>query len=239
MEEREVMQDILIGAGSLLQEIVGLIQRVEEIRKKYLRTEGRYTKPWHGVQPIRRKLLIIFAALLLQELLDRPISLIVQNLYYFFGFSVNFSIMSGWIVRVFIVVLVVVLAQCCANKKIIAQNQKEADLMEYNKQRNIQIQKEETAVRKRLEDLKYKYFTEYAAYIPPDYRYDAGAVRFFASAFTNGRADTLKEAVNLYETDQYRKRMEQEQKRHNLANEFIEFDKAIALADIANNLRYY
>lgn len=225
MESREAMQNMLIEASSLLKKFANLKRREAEIQKRFLPTEGKYAKPWHGIQPIGKKLLVIAAVLLILGALYNPI---LQILYFVFGFSERLSTILFWIIALAVAALILVVVQECANKMIISKNQQIANQIEGNKQSNIQVQKELMQVKEHIDAVAYKYLAECADYIPPAYRYDANAVGYFASAFANGRADSLKEAINLYETDQHRKRLEEkydkiykEQKRHNDTSEFI------------------
>ena len=45
------------------------------------------------------------------------------------------------------------------------------------------------------------------SWLPPDYR-DSSSINAIASYLQNGRADSLKEAINLLETEQHNERME-------------------------------
>lgn len=48
--------------------------------------------------------------------------------------------------------------------------------------------------------------SEVACFIPPNYRY-SDALDFFVEAYANSKVDNLKEAVNLYDTNEYRQNM--------------------------------
>lgn len=48
--------------------------------------------------------------------------------------------------------------------------------------------------------------SEVSCYIPPDYRYSK-ALDFFVNAYSNSKVDNLKEAVNLFDTNEYRENM--------------------------------
>lgn len=48
--------------------------------------------------------------------------------------------------------------------------------------------------------------SEVACFIPPSYRYSQ-ALDFFVDAYANSKIDNLKEAVNLYDTNEYRQNM--------------------------------
>ncbi|MBR5420880.1 MAG: hypothetical protein IK115_07020 [Lachnospiraceae bacterium] len=63
------------------------------------------------------------------------------------------------------------------------------------------------AAEKRLQDLKTGTNWSAFAYIPPKYR-DLHAIQFIASALENMRATTMQEAVNLFENELHKMRME-------------------------------
>lgn len=67
--------------------------------------------------------------------------------------------------------------------------------------------------------------SEVACFIPPNYRY-SDALDFFVDSYTNSKVDNLKEAVNLYDTNEYRQNMLDYQA------EMVEWTKAIAFAEL-------
>lgn len=67
--------------------------------------------------------------------------------------------------------------------------------------------------------------SEVACFIPPNYRY-SDALDFFVEAYANSKVDNLKEAVNLYDTNEYRQNMLDYQA------EMVEWTKAIAFAEL-------
>lgn len=67
--------------------------------------------------------------------------------------------------------------------------------------------------------------SEVACFIPPNYRY-SDALDFFVDSYANSKVDNLKEAVNLYDTNEYRQNMLDYQA------EMVEWTKAIAFAEL-------
>ena len=67
--------------------------------------------------------------------------------------------------------------------------------------------------------------SEVACFIPPNYRY-SDALDFFVDSYANSKVDNLKEAVNLYDTNEYRQNMLDYQA------EMVEWTKAIAFAKL-------
>lgn len=65
--------------------------------------------------------------------------------------------------------------------------------------------------KKKISDLAAKYQSlrndASLSWLPPDYR-DSSCINAIASYLQNGRADSLKEAINLLETEQHNERME-------------------------------
>lgn len=55
-----------------------------------------------------------------------------------------------------------------------------------------------------------KNIQDLVCFVPPKYRYSA-AMEFFVDAYANSKVDNLKEAVNLYDTNNYREQMIQAQ----------------------------
>ncbi len=83
-----------------------------------------------------------------------------------------------------IIVIIVNIIHMIENKK----NQKEIDELT-------------PVINKEIYDL-----SEVSCYIPPDYRYSK-ALDFFVNAYSNSKVDNLKEAVNLFDTNEYRENM--------------------------------
>lgn len=64
-----------------------------------------------------------------------------------------------------------------------------------------QITGEETAIRRTYSENK-----EIIEFFPPDYRY-SHAINSIYKILLNGRADTMKEAINMFETDEFQRKM--------------------------------
>lgn len=105
-----------------------------------------------------------------------------------------------------------------ARKRAAANNQQideeNARIMEYNKG----VQRELEAVDGNLRQVQNQYIADIAPWYPPDYC-TIDAAEFFLSCFRNFRADTMKEAINLYETTMHQRRLEANQEEtHRLLN---------------------
>lgn len=130
-------------------------------------------------------------------------------------------------------------------------------------QANEELKKREQAVITELQSVQALYHEQLSTWYPDNYC-SVDAVEFFYNVIKNQRADTLKEAINLYETTLHQKRVEQnqqqaiqqqklnnllavgnlavqgmalgEQKRHNAAQEFASQTANRTLNDIRNRL---
>lgn len=76
---------------------------------------------------------------------------------------------------------------------------------------NLEIQKKEQAVLDNLANVQKVYIEQLGSWYPENYC-SVDAVQYFYTAVKNFRADTLKEAINLYETSLHQKRVEDNQK---------------------------
>ena len=77
---------------------------------------------------------------------------------------------------------------------------------------NLEIQKKEQAVLDNLANVQKVYIEQLGSWYPENYC-SVDAVQYFYSAIKNFRADTLKEAINLYEISLHQKRVEDNQKQ--------------------------
>lgn len=91
------------------------------------------------------------------------------------------------------------------NEKIDADNQR---ILTENKNLNVQ----EQAVLNELQEVQVAY-RERVSYWYPDSYCSVEAVEFFYNAVVNYRADSIKEAINLYETVLHQRRVEDNQKK--------------------------
>lgn len=213
MDSRNELQNILVKASRLLKERDSLLVSLEQVQKQYLPTEGGYKELWHGLKPFWRKFGIVISAGFVYEVLaQNVIRGIINLLVYVVGLPDDLIMILIQLLEFIVIALALIICQERANKKIRAKNQANADRLERNKQHNYQNYQREAELGRKLGQLQNIYDAECAPYIPPSYRYDTHAVTTFASYFINGRTDTLKEAVNLYETEEHRKRVEANQR---------------------------
>lgn len=89
------------------------------------------------------------------------------------------------------------------NIAVINENQK---IAAYNQS----IRQEAENINRRLREIQLEYQNTVMTWYPPNYCY-IEAVEFFLDCVTNYRADTLKEAINLYEEYLHRERVERNQ----------------------------
>ena len=98
------------------------------------------------------------------------------------------------------------------NKKIEEQNkitqQQNNQIYAYNEQ----VQLEEQNVLNELQQVQNVYRQRISPWYPVDYC-SVGAVEFLYNAINNYRADSLKEAINLYETTLHQQRVENNQQQ--------------------------
>lgn len=88
-----------------------------------------------------------------------------------------------------------------------------------------------TEISEEIEQVSFQYNDAIAA-IPRDYRYYY-AVNFFENVLINGRADSMKEAINLYENHLHQMRMENANQRLLLMNE----QQSRMMSEIERNTR--
>ena len=78
---------------------------------------------------------------------------------------------------------------------------------------NIQNTREcEEALIQQIKEVQKQYTDEISGWYPCDYCY-IEAAEFFLNAVKNSRADSIKEAVNLYEETNHRQRLEENQQQ--------------------------
>lgn len=80
------------------------------------------------------------------------------------------------------------------------------------------LKKEYAEINRKMEQCVEK-SSYYAQVLPPDYRVTSYAAKCILQYLKNGRADTMKEAINLYEMELDRDHLYQETRRHNQAME--------------------
>lgn len=208
VEERRKTVNMLYYAANTVRRISNIGVELENVKKKYLPTTGGYKTPWHGIKPIGKKLLLLVLGLVLSGSFVNSLNQMVWQLYSIVGLSVNAAIIVMGIVEVIAILLFPVIGQIVANKVITKKNQENADRLERNRQYNENVvYPEEQRVLKKLGEAGRDY-AKVEQYLPSHYKYNADALKFMASAIEQGRADSIGQAINLYEEDQHRRRVE-------------------------------
>lgn len=238
METRLELAKFYQSAANLLHRMDNLETQRNEIRKKFLPTEGGYKKLWKGMYPFGRKFLLFlicsaFVGMLLSIGVELP-----QYLYLWFGMPVEMIGVYWSVLEIVLIVVTFSFGVMYMNHSIRKKNQKNADRLEANKRYNEQLEQEDQKLLHQVLDAYTQYNRDYAASVPGKYTYDTQAVQFFASAFYDGRADSLKEAINLYEQELFNKRIEQkidaEMRRNELHRLFME-NQAVMQTQAAQN----
>ena len=93
------------------------------------------------------------------------------------------------------------------NKIIDEENYRISSENEAINKQNIELYYQEESIVNQMLGIRQTYLEEVLPLLPPDYAYP-DAVNYFIRLFENHRANNLTEAVNLYEVDLHRRRME-------------------------------
>ena len=109
-----------------------------------------------------------------------------------------------------IVILAPAIVQVVANKKIVKHNRKNADRLEQNKANNKLLYVEEQTVTEKIAQVSADY-QKVGYLLPPDFKFDSQALLYMANLLRNGRAEKMGAAINIYEDDMHKKRMEAKQ----------------------------
>lgn len=115
-----------------------------------------------------------------------------------------------------------------ARKRVAARNrqidEENVRIMEYNSG----VQKELEAIDGNLRQIQNRYITRIMPWYPEDYC-SIDAAEFFLSCFRNFRADSMKEAINLYETTMHQRRLEANQQE---ANRLLNLNNKLTMASL-------
>lgn len=206
MSKRELV-NVLYSASNILQRVEDINRELERVKAKYRPTEGGYKKLWHGMKPFGPKLLLVIVGAVLVMGIGKSFNSLAVILFDVFGLSANVSIFLVQALQYIIIILIPVLAQAPINKWIVKKNQKNADRLEYNKEFNKGVMVEEQAVQAKMSEVAGAY-SQIAHLLPTDYKYNKTALAFMAKAIEQGRAENIGGAINLYEEEEHRKRVE-------------------------------
>jgi len=238
METRLELAHFFQGAANLLHKMDALENQRGQIRNSFLPTEGGYKRIWEGMYPIGRKFLVFIACCAVVGFIQSAGQGLLQYLYLWFGMPVELVGLFWSALEILLIVILFSLEVKRKNNAIRKKNQANADRLEANKRYNEQLRQQDQALIRQVLDIYSQYNREYLGSIPGKYAYDTQAVDFFASAFFDGRADSLKEAINLYEQELFNRRIEQkmdaEMRRNELHRLFME-NQAMMQTQAAQN----
>ena len=195
MNTREELLNGLNDAVSIIRQLSNIQNRLNQVRGQY-----KNLKPNKKIGKLLKGLFVLCV-------LSCVMMLLQMNIW---------GLITG-IIQVAVGCIVVKFIYKKINEKIDADNQQIVA-------ENEQIKAQEQAVLNDLQKVQIAY-RERVSYWYPDNYCTVDAVEFFHNAVKNYRADSLKEAINLYETALHQRRVEntqkqalQEQRFANMAN---------------------
>lgn len=195
MNTREELLNGLNDAVSIIRQLSNIQNRLNQVRGQY-----KNLKPNKKIGKLLKGLFVLCV-------LSCVMMLLQMNIW---------GLITG-IIQVAVGCIVVKFIYKKINEKIDADNQQIVA-------ENEQIKAQEQAVLNDLQKVQIAY-RERVSYWYPDNYCTVDAVEFFQNAVKNYRADSLKEAINLYETVLHQRRVEntqkqalQEQRFANMAN---------------------
>ena len=195
MNTREELLNGLNDAVSIIRQLSNIQNRLNQVRGQY-----KNLKPNKKIGKLLKGLFVLCV-------LSCVMMLLQMNIW---------GLITG-IIQVAVGCIVVKFIYKIINEKIDADNQRIAA-------ENEQVKAQEQAVLNDLQKVQIAY-RERVSYWYPDNYCSVDAVEFFHNAVKNYRADSLKEAINLYETALHQRRVEntqkqalQEQRFANMAN---------------------
>lgn len=231
---RQEIEHILYKRRSILHQKESLEKKWRELQKSYLPTEGGYKELWHGLKPFWKKAGIVLGALGVLMALEQPIGQLPYIFINFFGFSAGMCNLLVNVLQCLVILFALAVAQTMANKKIIAYNRENANRLEANKRYNEQIRQQITKINEEIGRVDTMSLEELNV-IPGHYWNNIDAVDFMASTFLSHRADTIKEAVNLYHTELHHRQIEEQQeemiRQQEWANRLAEAQLAADMAE--------
>ena len=183
MQTREELLSGLNDATSLIKQLAGIQQRLNQVRSQYKRLA-----PHKEMGKLAKFILIV---------------IILNGVLNLLNFSIAGLFLS--VVQAVIAYVVIKFIYQKRNEKIDKDNQ---HLVAENE--NIKVQEQD--VLNDLQKVQAAYRERVASWYPANYC-SVEAVEFFHNAVKNYRADNIKEAINLYETFLHQRRMEDNQKQ--------------------------
>ena len=207
---RDEIADVLVYAANCLQKHEKLQMELKKIKNMYRPTEGGYKELWHGIKPIGGKILTIVIALVLVGMFGEAFSALAQIFFCALGLNFGIAVLFANLSQFLIVILAPVIVQVVANKKIVRHNRKNADRLEQNKENNKLVYVEEQTVTEKIAQVSADY-QKVGYLLPPDFKFDSQALLYMANLLRNGRAEKMGTAINIYEDDMHKKRMEAKQ----------------------------
>ncbi len=219
METREELLRGLKRALELMQGILTLQNQQGEIQKQYKKHINHYKKKkeWQGRIGGGNGIVIWIGLTLvmINSLVCQIYAIIIENV---FRLDVDIAFRLAWIPVIITAYFLAIVVKNRMNNSIRKQNAKidEHNLRidEQNRgidEQNAQIKANEQLILQKIHATQVEYTEQIAPWYPEKYCY-IEAIEFFVNMVENYRADTLKEAINLYEDTMHKNRMELAQK---------------------------
>ena len=211
METREELIYGFERALYLMKTIIDLQDKRKNIQAKYKKNIPM-VEHWEGKRGFKKLIILGFSILLLfgKYLLYIPLVIYSLILRPFVGFNVIDPLV--FVTTLFMCFLIALGIRKVINKSI---DKKNINI----KQENIKINETnaytrecEEALIQQIKEVQQQYTDEISGWYPCDYCY-IEAAEFFLNAVKNSRADSIKEAVNLYEETNHRQRLEENQQQ--------------------------
>ena len=209
----ETVDELIDG----LQNALNLMHRVTELQERREQLRAQYQSHVAMKKTFGRVKLLVLTFLLWAVIQEMQIggiylyALVVYGLSLIFG-EVPFILKLAYIVFLIPSYLIVKLVQKLWNRSVVRENQRRTATNEQIDQKNAALLQAENQIIEEIKALNTRYGREVAPWYPSDYCYEDAAA-FFLNVLQNYRADSLKEAINLYETTLHQNRMEETQKK--------------------------
>lgn len=199
----------LYKAKEIIYDASSCWEKIRNIKSQYMDHRAGYS---YSVYTMSRPLKILFAVAIIAVIFT-AISFIMSIANFGAG-----ALIGGVIPLIAAIIFLVVIIKL-RNKYIDSKNRKVGEQNEAIDRKNAELANVENEIRTELSNIQTRYNEEVGSWYPPDYAFP-DAVDFFISSIQNSRADNLKEAVNTYEQDLHRRRLEA-QNEQNLANQKV------------------
>lgn len=220
METREELIYGFERALYLMKSIIDLQDKRKNIQAKYKKNISK-VEQWNGIKGFGKFIILGFSIWLLfgNYLLYIPLVIYTLILGHFVGFDViDPLVLVTTPVMCFLIAFGI---RKVINKSIDKRNISiEQENIKIN-EKNAYTGECEEALIQQIKEVQQQYTDEISGWYPCDYCY-IEAAEFFLNAVKNSRADSIKEAVNLYEETNHRLRLEENQRqmiqKQNLSN---------------------